>query len=222
MRVGDVYETNRCGSLEVIKFVNSREVTVRFVSTGFTITTVSASVRNGTVNDKLHPKVMGVGYLGEGKYTSKTKFRGTCVYSIWSGILHRCYSKADKFYHIYGGNGVTVHKDWLCFNTFAEWYVANRPEADGTYHVDKDTLSGGKFKQYSRDTCNIILASDNVKLAKAGKFTFVSPAGSVVSIYNLRKFCREHPIPLRQSDMVAVHKGNAVSHKGWTKYKENV
>lgn len=50
-------------------------------------------------------------------------------------------------------------------------------------------------------------------IALAGKYRFISPAGDVIDIFNMRKFCREND--LNAGIMNLVWNGHRKSHKGW-------
>lgn len=64
-------------------------------------------------------------------------------------------------------------------------------------------------------------ARKNTKSKKT--WTFVSPAGEIVSFVGLITFCRERPeLKLQESLMRAVNSGKRKQHKGWTKYIEPV
>lgn len=70
-------------------------------------------------------------------------------YSVYKGMLDRCYNENHSAYKWYGGDGVTVCQEWLDpiegFWRFAEWHDANIPEG---YSMDKDN----DLKLYSPNT----------------------------------------------------------------------
>ncbi len=64
------------------------------------------------------------------------------LYRIWQCMLNRCRRKKDKYYHRYGGRGISVCEEWHSFPPFYEWAVANgykdiltidRIDVDGNY-----------------------------------------------------------------------------------------
>ena len=90
------------------------------------------------------------------------KMEGTVVYSIWSGMLRRCYSDIElrkKPSYI----GVTVCDEWHSLSNFKKWFDNNYVEG---YQLDKDILANGTSKVYSPDTCCFIPAQLNAMLTK--------------------------------------------------------
>jgi hypothetical protein len=48
-------------------------------------------------------------------------------YILWSHIKDRCYNPNSQYYHIYGGKGITLYKEWYdSFETFTH-YIGERP-----------------------------------------------------------------------------------------------
>ena len=50
---------------------------------------------------------------------------GTRLHGIWSGMLARCRNKNRKSYKHYGAIGISVCYEWLSFENFQEWSLAN-------------------------------------------------------------------------------------------------
>src|SRR5690606_12269544 len=75
------------------------------------------------------------------------------AYSVWKGILARCYSKRTRLNKSY--EGCTISKEWMNYQNFAEWYK-KQPNNDKTnYQIDKDLLVKGN-KVYCKDTCCLL------------------------------------------------------------------
>ncbi|AVM69756.1 hypothetical protein C3V36_11205 [Lachnospiraceae bacterium oral taxon 500] len=47
------------------------------------------------------------------------------LYSIWKGMRSRCTNSKNKAYKNYGGRGITVCDEWLSYDNFYEWAMAN-------------------------------------------------------------------------------------------------
>jgi len=49
----------------------------------------------------------------------------TRLYGCWVGMKERCDNKNRRFYHRYGGRGITYCKEWENFEPFMDWALAN-------------------------------------------------------------------------------------------------
>ena len=108
---------------------------------------------------------------GHGTTDIPVKINGKLLpaYRSWSRILERVYSKA---YHARNPTykECTVHKEWLLFSNYNEWYNENYIEG---YHLDKDILVPNN-KHYSPNTCRFVPKDINTLLVdnkgKRGKY----------------------------------------------------
>lgn len=117
--------------------------------------------KNGQIKCPYEPRVYGVGYLGEGKYKISENGKHTKEYSVWSGMLSRCYSeKRQEKRPTY--KGCIVCEEWLNFQNFAKWYDENYYGVNNEIMcLDKDILVHGN-KIYSPETCLIVTERINI------------------------------------------------------------
>ena len=109
---------------------------------------VYTHVKNGVIKYPFHRSVFGIGYFGEGLYTSGTK-----CYKTWQGMLERCYDKKCQAKHpTY--KGTKVYEEWHNFQNFAKWFYKESNYQEG-WALDKDLLSTNN-KIYSPNTCVFI------------------------------------------------------------------
>ena len=161
MKKGEIYKTNNCGKLKVVKYIDSKNIKIKFLATGYKTWTSSGHINKGSVKDPYHPSVQGIGYGGVGKYT---RTNDPTVYEIWKSALRRVYnpaSSSDKRNY----KGCTVHPDWHNFQTFAEWYEAQPNAYREGFDLDKDLLVLGN-KQYGPNTCSLVPQEINELLTK--------------------------------------------------------
>lgn len=88
------------------------------------------------------------------------------LYNRWKSMMDRCYRPNHVHYKFYGGKGVTVCERWHNFWNFVE-DIDNHMENghllyQKEYQLDKDK-NGGMI--YSLETCRVITAKENLKLA---------------------------------------------------------
>ena len=210
MIVGTIHKTNNCDNLHIVEYIDSCNVRVSFLNTGYTAVVEAGNIRKGSVKDLLSPSVYGVGCVGIGKHETKINGRNTKPYDTWNSMLTRCYSQKSMMrsptYH-----DVTVCEEWHNFQNFADWFYVNYAKG---LHLDKDVKVKGN-KIYSPDTCLFITKANNSIQAKASRHTFINPQGESVEVYNLTQFCRDNN--LHQQCMSRVHLGERPHHKGWLK-----
>ena len=79
---GDILTTPNYGNVEIIEYVNNKNVTVKFLNTGYIATSQQlGNIVNGNLKDKFAPSVYNVGITGEeicsieGKELKSFKFR---------------------------------------------------------------------------------------------------------------------------------------------------
>lgn len=156
IKVGDILDSHRCGKFEIIEIGSIKHrVTVRFLDTGYTTNRNAYSVKQGVVGDPYCPKIAGVGWIGDGKYKSRTsppESLKTPQYRCWENMLYRVYDTNHRLANRYSGRGVQVCEDWLDYQVFAEWFDENYVEDQV---LDKDVTCPGSL-EYSPETCSFI------------------------------------------------------------------
>ena len=207
------------GWLEIVEYVNSKEVHIRFITTGYETTTQAIQIREGNVKDLLLSNIHGIGFIGGNRHSAAYKGKSCSIYTRWRGMLSRCYNPVDIGYSRYGGNGVTVCKRWHNYQNYAEDFIAACNEIgvdpySTKMQWDKD-LKGRKGKEYNPDVMTLVTHSVNSIEANARTFYFTNPSGKHIRIYNLTEYCKDKE--LTRTSMVRVHNGKHRHHKGWTK-----
>lgn len=166
LQVGDVFPTCQGGSVTVIAIVDNCNITVKHNDRyGYVHSVRLGNLNNGQVKNPYHPNVHGVGYMGLGSYLSRVDGLMTPAYSVWIGMLRRCYdTEYQQVQPTY--IGCVVHSDWHNFQTFAEWYYTH-PDYGKGYHLDKDILYHNN-KLYSSTTCVLVPFAINNLFKVAG------------------------------------------------------
>ena len=65
--LGKTFESTSYGTFKIISYNGCDDVQVRFVDTGYTVSTTISHITRGNVRDRLKPTIFGVGILGESK-----------------------------------------------------------------------------------------------------------------------------------------------------------
>lgn len=189
--VGKEFETYSCGKCIVVAYNSFKDVLVRFYEHPCIVKCSIGNLKMGIVRNPNKPSFYGLGYIGVGKYSSSDKV----IYNHWSRMLVRTYGERQQNqFPTY--KDVSVCKEWLCFQNFAEWCVNQeffdaKDSKGRCYELDKDLLYKGN-KVYSPETCCFVPHQLNKAIpftdgVRGDKFVGIrQPKGSkkyVVEIY---------------------------------------
>ena len=162
---GSVFKTKLYGDLIITKYINHKEVYVKFLETGYETKAYFGNIKKGIVRDRSVPSVIGVGIVGD----EVTKVNGNFLkeYNLWQALLRRCY--CDKF-HVKCPTykDCSVSDNFKYYPYFKEW-CNNQigfnvlDDKGNRFELDKDLLIKGN-KAYSEDTCCFIPREINVAL----------------------------------------------------------
>lgn len=182
---GQIFDMNLNGKLEVVEYISSDKVRVKFLATGFETTAEACQLKRGTVKDLLLPRVAGVGFTGVGPHVGYDEgHSASWAYLKWIGMLKRCYTPDNEVVAgIYGD--VTVCSDWHNFQVFAEWAKAQVGYGNERWAIEKDLLIKGN-KVYSPDACCFLPQELNNQLLKATKVRGKYPIGVSLNTPNGR------------------------------------
>lgn len=163
------------------------------------------------IPDRKGNLVCGVGLYLEGKYkgydsTCGKKNGMTKEYSLWSGMLQRCYTDYQKSGRNLTYVDCTVSENFKNFQYFAEWCQGQAGFGLRGWHLDKDILAKGN-KTYSEDNCIFVPSELNV-------------------LFNKKKKQRgEYPIGVSKSSKPTHNYSSCCNHEGrqvWLGYHSSV
>ena len=169
---------NKFGSKIVIKeYRGSLDIDVYFPEYDWVAKHINYNnFKKGEVKCPYEPRVYGVGYLGEGKYTATENGKLTDEYRIYFDMLRRCYdTKLHEKHSTY--KDCEVEEYLLNFQHMGKWINENYYEIPGEIIcLDKDILCKGN-KVYSRKTCIFVPQRINTLFTKSNKRRGKNPIG---------------------------------------------
>lgn len=164
-RVGELYENTYGTKFVIVKYVNNKEVYIRFLDDfNYEVKTYMSAINKGEVKNPYDKTICGVGYIGvdaNGRLIKGT----TREYQLWRNMITRCYNeKALNNEPTY--KNCKVCERWLCFANFLE----DLPQIEGyelwvnnnNYELDKDMKQQDlQYKVYCLDNCCFIKQEEN-------------------------------------------------------------
>jgi len=165
--IGLTFQTNEGFVIKIIGYQNSNNVQYKFLDEyGYEGKTTLQNIRNGQIRNPFKLNEMG-GFVGVGNYGGPEY---KWLYSIWQNLLNRATGRRKKYHFTpndYKDNFVAnsaICDEWMCFNSFAEWYIKKLNELNPNckYELNKDILfylygiqtNGIRF--YGPDTVELI------------------------------------------------------------------
>lgn len=87
----------------------------------------------------------------------KTRANPSAEYRIWRGMIDRCSNRNNKFWHRYGGRGITVCQRWR--DDFLNFYADMGPRPDPSLSLDRIDNDGN----YELGNCRWATKSEQAK-----------------------------------------------------------
>lgn len=201
------------------EYISATKILVKFEATGYERWAAAKEVRGGAVKDKKHPRIQGVGFIGDGEYPSKINGVHVPSYSVWRSMIDRCYNRKLHSGRLYMYKDVEVCPEWHDYQNFAKWFEMNYIEG---CVLDKD-INSGSSKIYSPETCCFVSQQDNaLEGCKVRMYNTVykDPEGTLHTVFNKNKFGKDNGLCPRQ--LLRLASGATKKHRGWTlHHKEN-
>ena len=147
---GDRFSLN-CGSVAVIiEYRMAKDIDIK-TNTGFEATVEAGQLRKGNVKDPYAPSAYGIGFLGY-----RHRVVGQASWSVWRGMIKRCYSD-DSIIRTPAYSDCTVVDEWHDYSVFADWFDER---SIAGYDLDKDLKVFGN-RIYGPDTCTFVPVAIN-------------------------------------------------------------
>ncbi len=178
---GAVFKTNNYGDVEVTEYIDSHNITVKFLNTGAIKNTTASALTTGILKDSEVHDTHKYGVMDIPKSVGRG---GRCdpLYKKWNGMMQRCYNLKNKINNP-AYEACTSSETFRHFSKFKSWYYSQIGCEQEDWHLDKDILIKGN-KVYSEDTCCIVPPEINCALLNNKKVRGSFPQGV---IYNSTK-----------------------------------
>ena len=160
---GKSFETNSFGTITVTKYVNAKEVHIKFANTGYETIVQSSNIASRTIKDRLAPSVHGVGIVGDAEIQINGKLLKE--YVIWREMLKRCYDSKE---HLNNPTykDCSVSDNFKYYPYFKDWCNRQIGFGNDNWQLDKDILLKGN-RVYSEDVCVFVPNDINSLLIKS-------------------------------------------------------
>lgn len=90
--------------------------------------------------------------------STKHGMRNSRIYRIWGRIKNRCLKENSRDYHIYGGRGIKICKEWEdSFEAFYKWAIENDYSDD--LQIDREDNDG----DYEPSNCRWTTQKENAR-----------------------------------------------------------
>lgn len=174
---GKVFPTKTYGDVLVLKYLNSRNVTIEFINTGNIRITGTSELRKGEIRDNEFDPAIKVGIMDVKNLV--TRSYAPKEYRLWYNMLTRCYNtkylKDNPTYQ-----PCSVSDNFKVFSYFQDWYYKQVGCDNKGWHLDKDIISRDN-KVYSETTCCFVPHEINTLITNGSSYRGSLPQGVILS-----------------------------------------
>lgn len=208
-RTGEVSYTKYGTKAVIVEYKSNKEVTVEFQDEyKYRYVVTYMHFKNGCMFNPFDRSVYGVGYMGTGEYSHvshKNKELVHC-YRVWVGMIGRCYMSEelrDKKQLSY--ESCKVCDEWLCFQSFAEWYFRNQYDCfNEPLNIDKDILLH-QNKLYAPDRCLLVPRRINLLFIRGESIRGDLPMGVTYYWHDNNRYLASMKIGNRKSKRIGIY-----------------
>lgn len=124
----------------------------------------------------------------QGKHPPEGRTR---LHRVWDNMKTRCYNPANKYYHRYGGRGITVCDEWReSFTAFKKWALSN----GYANNLTLDRIDNNKG--YFPDNCR--WATQSQQMNNTSTTRFITIDGETKSLNEWSKISGVNPATIRK------------------------
>lgn len=154
-RIGETTTNKKGQTMKIINYRSATDIDILFDNGSILYNKTYSDFKRHNIKNLTYPTICGVGVIGYGKYeVTDEKGKTTKLFEIWSSMIKRCYSDYKLNHTSYGD--CFVSEEWLYFQNFCKWYEENKWTNDIELSPDKDILTHGRNKYYSKETVLLV------------------------------------------------------------------
>jgi hypothetical protein len=211
---GSTWNSSSCGGFTIIGKTDKHNAKGSHIyclcrfEDGTIVESDFTNIKKGNIKNPNCPSVYGVGYVGQGRWSSVSNGKNTKEYRTWVHMIRRCYSerfqKKNTSYR-----GTTVDEKWFCFQNFCDdiqnLFGYEDWKNNLGYELDKDILCE-KMKIYPKiyapETCIFVSKKINVSESTSRKnltgltYVGVSPEKEKYEFINQQEFAKAHDLSI--------------------------
>lgn len=138
--IGETRKNSQGTLMKIIAERNTKDIDVEFLDEYHYVKehVMYTNFLKGHIKNPFDKTIFGIGYLGlsDGMWdTNKPK----AEYNTWKNMVERCCVENTKGKFSQKYDKVSCCKEWLCYQTFAEWYKKHIYDVGSErLHLDKD------------------------------------------------------------------------------------
>lgn len=157
---------------KVIEYIEGKDrpyYKIKFLEDGIELIREGDNIKKGIIKHPYRKTYMNIASVGV--YDESMKYSKR-AYSVWEGMIKRCYYPSHQAYKNYGGSNVTVCDRWLCFEYFLDDLIKiNNWDIEkflsGSLELDKDkNCKDFKDREYNLESCEFITRYENAQYRK--------------------------------------------------------
>jgi len=159
---GTIWSSNNYGDFKIIGYVKRGYYLIEYED-GTQMIALGGAIGNGQVKNPYYPHLYGVACLGRiSQYH--------ILYKRWDGMLRRIFVVDHDAYKDYGGRGITINNELLCFESYVK-YISSLKNYDKLlknpklYEIDRKDNNGN----YEKGNLRIVTISENQRNSRNNK-----------------------------------------------------
>jgi len=206
---GTVWSSNNFGDFKIVGKINRSHYLIEFED-GTQIIAYGGAIGTKIVKNPYYPYIFGVACIGKiSQYH--------ILYKRWEGMLRRILDKNNRAYKDYGGRGITIDNELLCFESYVE-YISSLKNYDkllsNSKLFDIDRINNNS--NYEKGNLRIVTKTENQRNSRNNVIIQMIKNNEVIDTDIIIRLVEKYPeYNFTHCGISAVHTGIQKSHRGF-------